>query len=239
MATRKTPETLTAVDRAAALARHGTQLPALSIAPNKPGTAPGMSRTEVKNAAYSDHVRSMLGPVARPSRPATPTLSLDPKADADDSFSMLPVSEIEVYKHNPRSGRNPRYDDIRASIVADGITNPITVTRQPGTSKYHPYGGGNTRLSIAKELFEAGDNRFSHLKVIVKAWPGHANVISAHLAENENRGDISFWERAKGVTEFKENLLSLYRKAGTKGTPITFLMTDNQIVKEVCGFGCE
>lgn len=35
-----------------------------------------------------------------------------------------------------------------------------------------------------------------------------------------------------GVNEFKENLLSLYRKAGTKGTPITFLMTDNQIVKE-------
>ena len=36
-----------------------------------------------------------------------------------------------------------------------------------------------------------------------------------------------------GVNEFKENLLSLYRKAGTKGTPIVFLMTDNQIVKEV------
>lgn len=35
-----------------------------------------------------------------------------------------------------------------------------------------------------------------------------------------------------GVTEFKENLLSLYAKAGTKGIPITFLMTDNQIVKE-------
>lgn len=35
-----------------------------------------------------------------------------------------------------------------------------------------------------------------------------------------------------GVNDFKENLLSLYRKAGTKGTPITFLMTDNQIVKE-------
>eukprot|EP00201_Polytomella_parva_P017476 CAMPEP_0175071536 /NCGR_PEP_ID=MMETSP0052_2-20121109/19298_1 /TAXON_ID=51329 ORGANISM="Polytomella parva, Strain SAG 63-3" /NCGR_SAMPLE_ID=MMETSP0052_2 /ASSEMBLY_ACC=CAM_ASM_000194 /LENGTH=4543 /DNA_ID=CAMNT_0016338719 /DNA_START=12 /DNA_END=13643 /DNA_ORIENTATION=- len=35
-----------------------------------------------------------------------------------------------------------------------------------------------------------------------------------------------------GLTEFKENLLGLYRKAGTKGTPLTFLMTDNQIVKE-------
>ncbi|KAF5834390.1 hypothetical protein DUNSADRAFT_8976 [Dunaliella salina] len=36
-----------------------------------------------------------------------------------------------------------------------------------------------------------------------------------------------------GVAEFKENLLSLYRRVGTKGTPITFLMTDNQIVKEM------
>jgi dynein heavy chain len=35
-----------------------------------------------------------------------------------------------------------------------------------------------------------------------------------------------------GINDFKENLLSLYRRAGTKGTPITFLMTDNQIVKE-------
>jgi P-loop containing dynein motor region D4 len=35
-----------------------------------------------------------------------------------------------------------------------------------------------------------------------------------------------------GVTEFKENLLSLYTLAGVKGTPVTFLMTDNQIVKE-------
>ncbi|CAD7696266.1 unnamed protein product [Ostreobium quekettii] len=35
-----------------------------------------------------------------------------------------------------------------------------------------------------------------------------------------------------GINDFKENLLSLYTKAGMKGTPITFLMTDNQIVDE-------
>lgn len=34
------------------------------------------------------------------------------------------------------------------------------------------------------------------------------------------------------ISDFKENLLELYKKAGTKGTPVTFLMTDNQIVKE-------
>lgn len=34
------------------------------------------------------------------------------------------------------------------------------------------------------------------------------------------------------MADFKENLLALYTKAGVKGIPITFLMTDNQIVNE-------
>ena len=35
-----------------------------------------------------------------------------------------------------------------------------------------------------------------------------------------------------GVNDFKENLLALYTKAGLKGQPVTFLLTDNQIVNE-------
>jgi hypothetical protein len=35
-----------------------------------------------------------------------------------------------------------------------------------------------------------------------------------------------------GVADFKEALLALYHKAGAKGQPVVFLMTDNQIVKE-------
>lgn len=35
-----------------------------------------------------------------------------------------------------------------------------------------------------------------------------------------------------GVAEFKESLLALYAKAGVKGVPTTFLMTDNQIINE-------
>lgn len=35
-----------------------------------------------------------------------------------------------------------------------------------------------------------------------------------------------------GVGDFKENLLQLYTKAGMKGQPVTFLLTDNQIVNE-------
>lgn len=35
-----------------------------------------------------------------------------------------------------------------------------------------------------------------------------------------------------GIADFKENLLALYTKAGVKGVPITFLLTDNQIINE-------
>jgi hypothetical protein len=200
--TRKTPETLTAVSRAATLARNSGPLPPLSISPRPPTPGPA-TRTEIRNAAVANQARSALGQIGRPIHPTPQRPSLDPRADADDSFSMLPIGDIEPYEHNPRTGTNPRYEDIRASIIADGITNPLTVTRRPQSIKYHPYGGGNTRLAIAKELQANGDPRFNTLRVVVKSWPGDANVISAHLAENENRGDISFWEKAQGVAAFK------------------------------------
>ena len=35
-----------------------------------------------------------------------------------------------------------------------------------------------------------------------------------------------------GVTEFKADLLTLYAKAGSKGTKVTFLLTDSNIIQE-------
>ena len=112
--------------------------------------------------------------------------------------------EIEIYKHNPRTRPNPKREEIKASMIAEGrITNTIMVTRRSPAEKYFPYGGGNTRVSIAQELKREGDTRFDKLTVITRKWPGEAAVISAHLSENDNRGDISFWERAKGVASYK------------------------------------
>lgn len=129
---------------------------------------------------------------------------VDITTDEDMSFSVLPIDQIEPYHYNPRTSRNPRYEELRESIKADGITNILTVTRPPKESKYTTYGGGNTRLMIAKELHAAGDTRFATLQVIVKSWPGEAQIISAQLSENENRADITFWEKAGGVDRFRQ-----------------------------------
>lgn len=187
-----TPETLTAAKRAEQL-NLGTN-----------GAAPPPQKTDsssvsTKNDKYAAVARQALS--LTPAR--NETANLDPHEDIDQSFMILGIHEIEPYKHNPRTGPNPLYKEIKASIRADGITNTLTVTRAPNSMRYSPYGGGNTRLQIAKELYEEGDQRFARLNVVVKKWSGDANVISAHLAENENRGDISFWEKAQGVNAFK------------------------------------
>jgi ParB family protein of integrating conjugative element (PFGI_1 class) len=194
----RTPETLTAAQRAAEL----------GITPKS--TAKGTGAAPAKPDKHLQQARASLNLGLATRSPAAaadfPQHRIDPARDLDDSFALLSIDDIEPYQHNPRIGLNPRYDEIKASMKADGMTNALTVTRRPGALKYHPFGGGNTRLQIARELHEEGDQRFARLNVIVKEWRGDANVISAHLAENELRGDISFWEKAQGVTMLQSEL---------------------------------
>lgn len=177
----RTPETLTAAERAAAL---------------NLGEKPLNNKHEKAKQSARDALMVET--------PRNATANLDTRVDVDDAIDELSIHDIEPYKHNPRTKPNPRYLEIKDSIRADGITNMISVTRAPGAQKFIPYGGGNTRLKIARELLlEEGDQRFTRLFVKIKKWPGEAAVISAHLAENENRGEISFWEKAQGVAAFK------------------------------------
>jgi hypothetical protein len=74
----------------------------------------------------------------------------------------LDVARIHPYEHNPRRAPNTEYDRIKASIRADGLSQPLVVTQRPGETDYIVHAGGNTRLRILKELFEeTGDRRFA------------------------------------------------------------------------------
>ena len=164
----RTPETLTAADRAARLKLTGRDLgEAEASTTDDPSHDQSVNS---KNDRYRDRARESLNVGS----PRSATTDLDPRAEADMSFALLEIGDIEEYSLNPRTGVNPRFEEIKASIRADGITNMLTVTRRPGAVKYFPYGGGNTRLKIARELFAEGDTRFTRLNVVTKAWPGEA-----------------------------------------------------------------
>ena len=162
----RTPELLTATQRAARLKLTG-RAPAEGEAPITPNDSsePPVDSKQVLDRAQ---VRETFG-VDSP-RSASAASDLLPQADL--SFSLLEIDDLEEYRLNPRTGLNPCYDEIKASIRADGITNMLTVTRRPGASRYSPYGGGNTRLRIARELFREGDQRFARLNVLVKSLAG-------------------------------------------------------------------
>ncbi|MCC8367195.1 ParB family protein [Xenorhabdus sp. PB61.4] len=114
---------------------------------------------------------------------------------------VLTLDQLRPNPDNPRTSRNPRYDDIKASIKARGLDTVPKVTRDPeGDEVYIFSDGGNTRYQILSELWqETGDERFYRVHCLFKPWPGRLQCVIGHLAENELRGDLSFIEKALGV----------------------------------------
>ncbi|WP_447313832.1 ParB family protein [Klebsiella michiganensis] len=115
---------------------------------------------------------------------------------------VLTLEQLRPNPDNPRTSRNPKYEDIKASIRARGLDSVPKVTRDPESPEdvYIFSDGGNTRYSILAELYaETGDERFCRIQCIVKPWPGRLKCLTGHLAENELHGDLSFIEKAFGI----------------------------------------
>lgn len=131
--------------------------------------------------------------------------------NTESSAAALPVNEMPMVltleqlrpnPDNPRTSRNPKYEDIKASIRARGLDSVPKVTKDPECPEdvYIFSDGGNTRYSILTELYaETGDERFRRVQCIVKPWPGRLQCVIGHLAENDVRGELSFIEKAFGI----------------------------------------
>ncbi|GFE79192.1 hypothetical protein GCM10011487_11920 [Steroidobacter agaridevorans] len=134
---------------------------------------------------------------------SSPTVS-DPIADTP---MIVTLDELRPYDLNPRLTRNPKYDEIKASIRERGLDAPPIITRRPGESHFIIRNGGNTRLSILRELWsELRDERFFRIPCVFRPWSARGEVLAltGHLAENELRGELSFIERALGVEKARD-----------------------------------
>lgn len=125
----------------------------------------------------------------------------DPRTE---SQIELAVDEIQPYEHNPRRAANAKFDDIKESIRTSGLRSPLTVTRRPGESHFIVEAGGNTRLLALRQLWaETRDPRFRKLVVLFRPWRSESHVLTAHLIENEQRGEMTFWDKACGIVALK------------------------------------
>lgn len=130
------------------------------------------------------------------------TTSSTPIMPTSEMPMILTLDEVAPNPDNPRTTRNPKYDEIKDSIRARGLDTVPKVTRNPELpgSPYIFSDGGNTRYEILRELFaETQDERFYRFHVLFKPWPGRLECLVGHLAENDVRGDLTFIDKALGI----------------------------------------
>lgn len=135
-----------------------------------------------------------------------------------DTPMVLTLDQVLPWHDNPRTTRNPKYDELKESIRHRGLDTPPPVTRRPGEDKYRIRNSGNTRLEILNELYkETGDERYFRFNCLFRPWDkqrGEIIALTGHLAENDLKGDLKFIERAVGIQKAK----ALYEKE--KGEPV-------------------
>jgi len=122
----------------------------------------------------------------------------------------LNIDQIDLYDKNPRITKNPEYDAIYASLKADGFNKgALDVTQRPDDDplKVFVKGGGNTTLSILKNLYEeTGDNKYFTVTVIYRNWVSEYDCLASHHKENHLRGGQKYIEDALAILQMKEIL---------------------------------
>ena len=138
--------------------------------------------------------------------PADAATGLKRGDDIDGARILVPVMQVQTYDRNPRRTINPKFDEIKQSIRAVGLLTPFNITRRPGETHFIVCGGGNTRLVILQQLFQEGYAQFERVELTFKAWRGDADAIAGHIGENDQRGEMCFWDRAVGIMDIKSTL---------------------------------
>lgn len=130
------------------------------------------------------------------------SVSAAPVLPTSEMPMVLTLDEVAPNPDNPRTTRNPKYEEIRESIRTRGLDTVPKVTKNPDIpgAPYIFSDGGNTRYAILRELFaETQDERFYRFHVLFKPWPGRLECLVGHLAENDVRGDLTFIDKALGI----------------------------------------
>jgi len=169
--------------------------------------------TPVSQNASVDERRRLVAQSLQVGNPGNNARDLPGQADTRAAQGQvehqieLSVDEIRPYENNPRRCANVKFDDIKESIRTSGLRSPLTVTRRPGESHFIVEAGGNTRLLALQQLWcETRDPRYRQIAVLFRPWRSESHVLTAHLIENEQRGEMSFWDKATGTVALKRRL---------------------------------
>jgi len=163
------------------------------------------TETKIKKRPSSEEVKQLL----LEGNFGVSTDEVLPLTDPVSTTQMvLKIEDIKPYDKNPRRERNPAYEEIKTSIRSKKkLNNNFNVTRRPGDDFFMVESGGNTRLKILEELYkETADEAFNTVHCLFVPWQSESSILTAHLIENEMRGDMMLIDKAYAVQELKREL---------------------------------
>jgi ParB family protein of integrating conjugative element (PFGI_1 class) len=129
--------------------------------------------------------------------PQTPAISDGTK------IIRLRVADVDAYEGNPRTEEHADFDGLLGSIRADGISQLLTVTQRPSNPRHVLHSGGGTRLKALKILSLEEPEKFEFYDFVYKPYTTESDILAAHLAENIQRANMTFWDTAKGITKMR------------------------------------
>ena len=136
-----------------------------------------------------------------------PSADLTPTDPTRQQQVVVTLDDLISCPFNPRTQKNAKYDQIKHSIRNRGLDHAPNITREKPIDPYMIKDGGNTRLSILKELWEeTRDEQFYTLACTFHPWQGATDLLIGHLVENDLRGDTLFIERAVAAVQLKQFL---------------------------------
>lgn len=188
------------------------------------GTAPATAVLPGRQVSIEER-RRLVAESLRVGNPGNNARELPAQADPRHECQIeLAVDDIRPYESNPRRAANAKFAEIKDSIRAGGIRNPLTVTRRPGDEHFIIEAGGNTRLIAVQQLWaETREERFRKLTVLFRPWRSEGHVLTSHLIENELRGEMTFWDKATGIVSLKTSL------EAAKGHPLSLRQLEDEM----------
>lgn len=128
----------------------------------------------------------------------------------------IDIEEVDVSHVNPRRNRGENYNSIKESIKNIGIQSILTITKRPDSERYSLFNGGNTRLTILKELLEEyrADGNYDQAHKIqyqqcrYVPYTDDLDSLVKQMAENEERSRMTLIDKARAVFQIREMYLS-------------------------------
>lgn len=177
------------------------------MATNSAQTKPAPRKRVGKEALAAALAETDLGKVSHPGGQA-------PKAVSEMqmvSTIRLTLDQVDPYEENPRTYRNEKYLDIKASIKARHLDTLMWVTRRPGSKRYVLAKGGGTRYAALRALWEeTKDRKFFEIDFNYCEYRSEAEILAGHLSENVNRGDMCFWDKAQGYMKLRDEIERIF-----------------------------